>query len=106
MSLMRATWSDLSPRAKFESSSRKPPLAERVHFGSSALELERHVQLGAVGFHFSFGIQLHVECDNLRDAKVTECFGRLLDRVRRSLLPGLGAGTDQFNDLVDALRHL
>src|SRR4051812_17516936 len=87
----------------------KSDLAPRTGRGSlisGALELERHAELGAVGLYLSLGVQLHVELDDLRDAQFSQRFPGLLDRVGGGLFPGVAAGADQFNDLVDALRHL
>src|SRR5258706_7481441 len=81
------------------------PLAGRGYLSSGALELERHINLGAIGLYFSLGVQLHIEFDDLCDAEFSERFCGSLDRVGGGLFPGFVAGTDQFNDLVDALRH-
>jgi hypothetical protein len=80
-------------------------LSRKVYLSSGALELERHINLGAIGLYFSLGVQLHIEFDDLCDAEFSERFCGLLDRVGGGLFPGFVAGTDQFNDLVDALRH-
>src|SRR5262245_30378459 len=74
--------------------------------GSGAFKLERHVHLGAIGLDLPLGVELHIELDDLRDAKVTQRFRGLLDRVAGCLFPGFDASTDQFNNLVDALRHV
>src|SRR5882757_9587208 len=81
------------------------PLVGRGYLSSGALELERHIHLGAIGLYFSLGVQLHNEFDDLCDAEFSERFCGLLDRVGGGLFPGFVAGTDQFNDLVDAVGH-
>jgi hypothetical protein len=73
--------------------------AGRGYLSSGALELERHIKLGAIGLYFSLGVQLYIEFDDLCDAKFSERFRGLLDRVGGGLFPGFVAGTDQFNTL-------
>src|ERR1700681_424225 len=70
------------------------------------LEFERNVELGTVGFDLSFGIQLQIEFHDFRDTKFAQGFSGPVDRGLGRLLPGILAGTDQFNDFVDALRHV
>src|SRR5439155_12722856 len=71
---------------------------------SLTLVLEGHLHLGAVGEHLAI-FELHVELGHLGDAEVAQRPRGALDRGPGSLLPGFGAGSDQLDDLVDALRH-
>src|SRR5258705_13818395 len=48
--------------------------ARRDYLSSGALELERYVELGAIGLYFSFGVELNIEFDYLCDAKISERF--------------------------------
>src|SRR5690349_4378748 len=50
--------------------------------------------------------QLHVELGDLCHAEVAQRLRRSFDRCRSSFLPGLCAGPDQLDDLVDALCHV
>src|ERR1700742_4507306 len=68
-------------------------------------ELEGHVELGAIGLDLALGVELHVELDDFRDAEIAQRLRGALDRDGRGLLPGSLAGADQFDDLVDAVRH-
>jgi hypothetical protein len=79
---------------------------KRDYFRSGALELEGDVKFGTIGFDFSLGVQLHIEFDDLCNSKVSEGFCCLLNCVGGGLFPGCVAGADQFNDLIDALRHV
>ena len=72
----------------------------------SILEFERNVELGTVGFDLALGIQLQIEFHDFRDTKFPQGFSSPVDRGLGRLLPGILAGTDQFNDFVDALRHI
>src|SRR5260221_2157244 len=71
---------------------------------SVSFELEGNLQPGPVGFHFAL-LDLQIELRDLRDPQIPKRLPRSLDRRGRRLLPGLSAGPDQFDDLVDALRH-
>jgi hypothetical protein len=73
---------------------------------SSALELERHVELGPIGFNFSLFVQLHIELDDLRNAQIAQGLCGSLHCVGGGIFPGFVAGPDQFYDLVDAIRHV
>src|SRR3974390_457279 len=84
---------------------RSAPTRQASYSSSGALELERHIKLGTIGFYFSFGVQLQIEFDDLCDAKISEGFCGFFKRVGGGLFPRLIAGTDQFNDLIDAVRH-
>src|SRR5438105_7827383 len=72
----------------------------------AVLEFERDGELGAVGFDFALGIQLHVEFVDFGDPKIPQRFPGPVERGGGGLLPGFRTGTDQFNDFVDALRHV
>jgi hypothetical protein len=76
------------------------------NFGSGPLEFERDFQFGAVGFYLALGIQLHVELHDFGNAKIPERFSGSIDGRRGRLFPGILAGSDKFNDLVDALSHI
>src|SRR3954465_8497491 len=87
------------------------PLGERYSRQPTArallvrrLELERDPQLGPVRLDLRLA-DLQVLFDHLRTPKLAQGFGCALDRRFGRLLPGLGARSDKFNDLVDALRH-
>ena len=72
----------------------------------STFEFERDFHLGAVGFDLALGVQLQIELDHFGDAKIPQCFSGSVDGRRGRLFPGILAGTDQLNHLVDALsRH-
>src|ERR1700733_4269118 len=71
-----------------------------------ALEFERDVEFGAIGFNLALGIQLQIKLDDFGDAKISERFSRPVDRCLGGLLPRFLAGTDQFNDLVNTLSHI
>src|SRR6267154_2377554 len=73
---------------------------------SGTLELERDLEFGPVGFDLALGVQLQIELDDFGDAKIAERFSRSADGRRGRLFPGILAGTDQLNDLVDALSHV
>src|SRR5258708_35116169 len=94
-------------------SSHLPDERNRAHPGmtvsalaASAFEFERDVELGAVGFDLALGIQLQIELDDFGDAKIAERFSGSADGRRGRLFPGILAGADQLNDLVDALSHV
>src|ERR1700692_1299724 len=72
-----------------------------VAAAASTLKLERDFQLGPVGFDLTLGVQLQIERDNLGDAKVAEGFSGPGDGRGGRLFPGVLAGTDQFDNLVD-----
>src|ERR1700760_2260091 len=55
---------------------------------SRPFELEGHVELGTIGLDLALGIELHVELDDFRDAKVAQCLRGPLDRDGRGLFPG------------------
>jgi hypothetical protein len=53
------------------------------------LELERDLQLGAVGFDLALGVQLQIELDDLGDAEIAQGFSGPVDGRRRRLFPGV-----------------
>src|SRR5258708_7228833 len=71
---------------------------------SVSFVLEGNLQPGPVGFHLAL-LNLQIELGDLRDPQIPKRFSRSLDGRGRRLLPGLSAGPDQLDDLVDALRH-
>src|SRR3979409_1212171 len=73
---------------------------------SRALEFEGDVELGAVGFDLALGVQLQIELDDFGDPKIAQRFSGPVDRRRGRLFPGILAGADQLDDLVDALSHV
>src|ERR1700704_2354835 len=90
--------SDLSPQAgRGEGSARS--------ITSRPLEFERDVELGAIGFDLALGIQLQIELDDFGDAKIAQRLSGSADGRSGRLFPGLLAGADQLDDLVDALSH-
>src|SRR3954447_9622121 len=72
---------------------------------SAALELERDLDLGAIGFDPAFGVELHIELHDFGDAKVAKRLAGPVDRHLGGLFPGILAGADQFDDLVNAITH-
>src|SRR5947199_124002 len=70
----------------------------------SALVLERHLHLGAIGAHLAL-LELHVELGDFGDAEIAQRLRGALDSGLGCLFPGVGAGADQLDDLVHALRH-
>ena len=54
---------------------------------SSVLELERDVELGAIGFNLAFGIKLQIELDDFGDAEISQGFAGPFDGGRGRLLP-------------------
>src|ERR1041385_7134358 len=70
-----------------------------------AFVLERNLDLRPIALDLTVS-QLHVELGNLGDTQVAQFLRRLFDRSGGRLLPGLGAGTDQLDDFVDALWHV
>src|SRR3982075_3067921 len=88
------------PCAEVDSCARGPRIAALF----LAFELEGDLRLGAVGLHFAV-LHLHVQLRDLDDAQISQGLGSLRNRCARGLLPGLGAGPDQFDDLVDAIGH-
>src|SRR6476620_4668931 len=69
-----------------------------------ALVLEGELDLRAVRADLTV-FDLEVQLRHLRDAQIPERRRRPGDRGGRRLLPRFGAGPDQLDDLVDALRH-
>src|SRR6266852_8290841 len=63
---------------------------------ASALEFERDVELGAVGFDLALGIQLQIELDDFGDTEIPEGFSGPVERRGGGLFPGIAAGTDQL----------
>src|SRR6476660_5901760 len=73
---------------------------------SRTFPFQRDIQLGAVRVDLALGVQLQSELDDLGHAKVAQGFSRPVDGRGRRLFPGILAGTDQLNNLVDALGHV
>src|SRR5262249_22128440 len=71
---------------------------------SVALVLEAQLNLGAIGADLAV-LELEVELGDLRDPQIAQRLRRFRDRSRGGLLPRLGAGPHQLDDLVDALGH-
>src|SRR5438034_1184614 len=69
-------------------------------------EFERDVELGAIGFDLAFGVQLQIELHDFGDAKIPEGLSGSADGHRGRLFPGILAGTNQLNHLVDAVSHI
>src|ERR1700704_6506231 len=72
---------------------------------SAPLELERDLDLGAIGFDPALRIQLHIELHDFGDAQFAQRFAGPVDRYLGGLFPGILAGADQFDDLVNAISH-
>src|SRR6476646_8655466 len=72
--------------------------------GSRPFVLERHLHLGPIALDLAV-LELHVELADLGDAQVAQGLGRSLDRRGRGFLPGLTAGANQLDHLIDALGH-
>jgi len=66
--------------------------------------LERHAQLRPVGFYLTI-LDYEVLVQNFCHAQIAQRLARALDRDLGRIFPGNFAGADDFNDLVDALRH-
>src|SRR5262249_1983358 len=84
----------------------QPGAQGKGYLDSGALELERDVDLGTIRLHFSLAVQLHIKLDDFCDTKIPERFCGLLHRIGSRPFPGVAAGTDQFDDLVDAVSHV
>src|SRR5262249_49622306 len=69
-----------------------------------AVELEAHLELRAIDELPA--VDLDVELLDLRDAQVAQRFGRGLAGVLRRIGPGLGAGADDLDQLVDGVALL
>src|SRR5258707_910327 len=65
---------------------------------------KRDLQLGAIGLNLPIG-DLHVELNDLRDAKIAQGLRGSFDSRRRCLLPGFRACSDEFDNFVNALGH-
>src|SRR5207245_1980472 len=76
----------------------------RRRAAASVFVLEGELHLGAVREHLAV-LEVHVERRDLGDAQIAQRLRRLVDGRLRRLLPRVGAGADQLDDLVDALRH-
>src|SRR5205807_765974 len=81
-----------------------PRPAERAGYLLAALELEGHLDLGAVRLDLAV-LHLHVLLHHLGDAQIPEALRGLTHGRGCGLLPGFRAGPDQLDDLVDALGH-
>ena len=68
------------------------------------LVLEGHLDLGAIR-HDPAVAELHVKIGDLCDTQLSQRRRRPFHGSRSGLLPRLGTGSDQLDDLVDALCH-
>src|SRR5205823_14975286 len=66
------------------------------------LELEREIQLGAVGFDLATGVQLQIQLHDLGDAQIAQRLSSAPNRGGSGFLPRLRAGADHLDYLVDA----
>src|SRR5207244_10805735 len=66
--------------------------------------VDRELRLAAVGPRLA-ALELEVELGDLGDPQLTEGLRRKGNRGRGRLLPRLGAGANELDDLVDALGH-
>src|SRR5215207_10513107 len=71
---------------------------------AAAFVLEGELQLGAVGRDLAL-LDDQVLLEDLGDAQVAQRFGGAIDRRLCRQLPGLAAGADELDHLVDAVRH-
>src|SRR5881398_3150368 len=94
----------LLARAALRRAAQRPGPAERAGYLLSALELEGHLDLGAVRLDLAV-LHLHVLLHHLGDAQIPEALRGLTHGRGCGLLPGFRAGPDQLDDLVDALGH-
>src|SRR5262245_36277083 len=67
-----------------------------------ALVFERDFDLGAVQLNLAVADN-HVLVHDFCDPELAKMFSCLLDHVFGSLLPALGAGADEFDNIVSAL---
>src|SRR3954451_23627151 len=93
----------LIPHAPAPFRSRRPAVTVQP-LSLLLFKFERHLDLGPVGVDLAVG-DLHVEFDDFGDAKVSQTLRSAFDSGARGFFPGIGAGADQFNDLVNTLRH-
>ena len=70
-----------------------------------ALIFEGDFQLGPVSLDFAVSDN-EVLLNDFGNSKLAQCFYCALDRVSGRLFLRCGAGSDQFDDLIDALRHV
>ncbi|SIT59060.1 hypothetical protein BQ8794_630001 [Mesorhizobium prunaredense] len=68
------------------------------------LVFEGYADLGAVGLDLPV-LDLEVEFHYLGDAQVTQATRGAFHSGARSVVPGFGARANQFDNLVDAIRH-
>ena len=64
-----------------------------------AFVFKGHLDLRPVGLDLAFS-DLHVEFDNFGDAKVSQTLRSTFYSCACSLFPGVGAGADQFDNLI------
>src|SRR5262249_40614575 len=76
----------------------------RTSGSSLALKLERNFHFHAIGLNFSI-LQLHIQLFDLRNPKIPQALGGHVDRRFCGFLPRVRTGADQFNNLVDGVRH-
>ena len=69
-----------------------------------AFVFKGHLDLRPVGLDLAFS-DLHVEFDNFCDAKVSQTLRSTFYSCACSLFPGVGAGADQFDNLINAISH-
>jgi hypothetical protein len=68
-----------------------------------ALVLERDADSRSISFNFTV-LQLHVELDDFGDPEVSQGLAGPRNRGGCRLLPGFGAGSDEFDDFIDIFR--
>jgi hypothetical protein len=69
-----------------------------------AFKLERQFELHAIQFNLAV-LDLNILFHDLRDAQIAQCRRRALDSCLSGFVPGFGACSDEFDDLVNALSH-
>lgn len=69
-----------------------------------ALELEGELNLGAISYDVAV-VDLHVELDDLGDAKIAQALRCHIDGSSRGLLPRLSAGTNELDHFINAFSH-
>src|SRR6195952_6006864 len=101
-------WHTGPPTPSFKRKARRlwvPAFARTTGSRSAPLELERDLDLGAIGFDPALGVELHIELHDFGDAQFAQRFAGAVDRYLGGFFPGILAGADQFDDLVNAISH-
>src|SRR5258706_12323797 len=83
-----------------------PTLDLKEEKKGSALELERDVELGTVGFDLALGVQLQIELDDFGDAQIAKRFSGPGHGGSGGLFPGLFPGPDHLDHLVEPVIHV